>query len=110
MVGGDAHEQINCPQCGQEHMQTRFDGKITCKTCGAVFKFSSISQKLLLAVIALVVIVCVISLATLYLVSHNMAFIIISVGAIAVFGLLIYQGKVPQTELITPNKAIKKDV
>ena len=104
MVAGDAHEQINCPQCGQEHIQTRFDGKITCTTCGAVFKFSHRSQILLLAVIVLVIVVGIVSLTAFYLHSQFAGLLVVSVGTFAVFGLLIYQGKVPQAELIMPGK------
>lgn len=107
MIAGDAYERIDCPQCGQEHMQTRFDGKITCKSCSAVFKFSRRSQKLLLAVITLVVAVGVISGITLYLFGLFSGLIVVSVGTVAVFGLLLYQGTVPQAELIAPNKSLK---
>ncbi len=107
MIAGDATERIDCPQCEQEHSQTRFDGKITCKSCGAVFKFSHRSQMLLLGVIALVVAVGVISGVTLYLFGQFAGLLVVSVGTVAVFGLLVYQGTVPQAELIAPSKSLK---
>ena len=107
MIPGDATERIDCPRCQQEHSQTRFDGNITCKSCGAVFKYSHRSQMLLLGVIALVVAVGVISGITLYLFGQFAGLIVVSVGAVAVFSLLLYQGTVPQAELIAPNKSLK---